>query len=157
MGKYHNVLYIALKIAWDFGCCDSDVVKTLLCTLKIEQKMFYFSSFDGIYYAFKSHKMWHYIDSSAILNKSPHNQSSSLFTFSYIFSLSIRLFLLSSLNNKKCSENFFLLTFLFVCLFLLGEIFECEHNFERIFLGAIFGSNAPYFIAGWRSDFLDQV
>lgn len=39
----------------------------------------------------------------------------------------------------------------------LDEIFQCEQSFERIFLGAIFGSNAPYFIAGWRSDFLDQV
>lgn len=32
MGKYHNVLYIALKIAWDFGVTNSDVVKDLLCT-----------------------------------------------------------------------------------------------------------------------------
>ncbi|XP_031631676.1 uncharacterized protein LOC116345971 isoform X2 [Contarinia nasturtii] len=67
MGKFHNVLYIGLKIAWDWGVTDSDVVKTLLY-----------------------------------------------------------------------------------------EIFQCEQNFERLFLGAIFGSNAPYFIAGWRSDFLDQ-
>lgn len=39
----------------------------------------------------------------------------------------------------------------------LDEIYQCEYSFERIFLGAIFGSNAPFFIAGWRSDFLDQV
>lgn len=37
------------------------------------------------------------------------------------------------------------------------EIYECEKTFERLFLGAIFGSNAPFFIAGWRSDFKDQV
>lgn len=37
------------------------------------------------------------------------------------------------------------------------EIFACERTFERIFLGALFGSNAPHFIAGWRSDFKDQV
>lgn len=30
MGKYHNVLYIGLKIAWDWGVTDSDVVKMLL-------------------------------------------------------------------------------------------------------------------------------
>lgn len=30
MGKYHNVLYIGLKIAWDWGVTDSDVVKKLL-------------------------------------------------------------------------------------------------------------------------------
>ncbi|CRK91145.1 CLUMA_CG004831, isoform A [Clunio marinus] len=39
---------------------------------------------------------------------------------------------------------------------LLNEIYECEKTFERLFLGAIFGSNAPYLIAGWRSDFKDQ-
>lgn len=36
MGKYHNVLYIALKVAWDFGITNSDVVKNLLCTCKFE-------------------------------------------------------------------------------------------------------------------------
>lgn len=38
-----------------------------------------------------------------------------------------------------------------------GEIFFCEGTFERLFLGAIFGTNAPHFIAGWRADFKDQV
>lgn len=42
-------------------------------------------------------------------------------------------------------------------IILKAEIYECEKTFERIFLGAIFGTNAPYFIAGWRSDFKDQV
>lgn len=37
------------------------------------------------------------------------------------------------------------------------EIYACEKTFERIFLGALFGPNAPHFIAGWRSDFRDQV
>lgn len=51
-----------------------------------------------------------------------------------------------------------IVSFVFVLIsILLGEIFECERNFERILLGAIFGSNAPFFIAGWRSDFIDQV
>lgn len=36
-------------------------------------------------------------------------------------------------------------------------IYECEKTFERIFLGALFGPHAPHFIAGWRSDFQDQV
>ncbi|KAG5681346.1 hypothetical protein PVAND_010790 [Polypedilum vanderplanki] len=67
MGKYHNVLYIALKVAWNWGINDSIVI---------------------------------------------------------------------------CE--------------LLTEIYECEKTFERLFLGAIFGTNAPYFIAGWRSDFRDQ-
>ncbi|XP_059620934.1 uncharacterized protein LOC132264673 [Phlebotomus argentipes] len=39
---------------------------------------------------------------------------------------------------------------------LLGEIYSCERTFERLFLGAIFGTSAPYFIAGWKSDFRDQ-
>ncbi|XP_044748519.1 uncharacterized protein LOC123309452 isoform X3 [Coccinella septempunctata] len=38
---------------------------------------------------------------------------------------------------------------------LLEQIYTCEKTFERLFLGAIFGVRAPYFIAGWKSDFLD--
>lgn len=38
---------------------------------------------------------------------------------------------------------------------LLEHIFACEKTFERLFLGAIFGVRAPYFIAGWKSDYLD--
>lgn len=68
MGKYHNVLYIALKVSWEWGVKDSGTI---------------------------------------------------------------------------CS--------------LLNEIYSCEKTFERLFLGSIFGSHAPYFIAGWRSDFRDQV
>ncbi|XP_055620669.1 uncharacterized protein LOC129764978 [Toxorhynchites rutilus septentrionalis] len=67
MGKYHNVLYIALRVAWDWSLEDSGIVKCLL-----------------------------------------------------------------------------------------EEIYCCEKTFERIFLGALFGSNAPHFIAGWKSDFKDQ-
>ncbi|XP_011295953.1 uncharacterized protein LOC101890633 isoform X1 [Musca domestica] len=43
-----------------------------------------------------------------------------------------------------------------VVVVLLEEIYACEKTFERIFLGALFGPNAPHFIAGWRSDFRDQ-
>lgn len=39
---------------------------------------------------------------------------------------------------------------------LLKEIYTCEKTFERIFLGAIFGTRAPHYIAGWKSDFNDQ-
>lgn len=61
-------------------------------------------------------------------------------------------------NNEKVFRiQFFIFYPLFVCILCIEEIFECEHTFERIFLGAIFGSNAPFFIAGWRSDFSDQV
>uniref|UniRef100_A0A182PG83 SOCS box domain-containing protein n=1 Tax=Anopheles epiroticus TaxID=199890 RepID=A0A182PG83_9DIPT len=67
MGKYHNVLYIALRITWDWGLEDSTIVRNLL-----------------------------------------------------------------------------------------DEIFKCEKTFERLFLGALFGCNAPHFIAGWKSDFNDQ-
>uniref|UniRef100_A0A182JGV5 Uncharacterized protein n=1 Tax=Anopheles atroparvus TaxID=41427 RepID=A0A182JGV5_ANOAO len=67
MGKYHNVLYIALRVAWDWGLEDSGIVHRLL-----------------------------------------------------------------------------------------GEMFSCERTFERLFLGALFGCNAPHFIAGWKSDFNDQ-
>ncbi|XP_063704655.1 uncharacterized protein LOC134834058 [Culicoides brevitarsis] len=67
MGKFHNILYVAVRVAWDWGVEDSHVVAELL-----------------------------------------------------------------------------------------REIYSCEKTFERLFLGAIFGTNAPYFIAGWRSDFKDQ-
>ncbi|XP_072945516.1 uncharacterized protein stops [Epargyreus clarus] len=39
---------------------------------------------------------------------------------------------------------------------LLDELYACEKTFERIFLGAIFGTSAPHFLAGWKSDFLDK-
>ncbi|EDS45085.1 conserved hypothetical protein [Culex quinquefasciatus] len=67
MGKFHNVLYIAVRVAWDWSLEDSEVIRTLL-----------------------------------------------------------------------------------------EEIYQCENTFERIFLGALFGANAPHFIAGWKSDFKDQ-
>lgn len=90
MGKYHNILYVALKTAWNWSIKDS----TSIC---------------------------------ALLSKNSHfgvaiSQSATLLFRSY-----------------------------------LDEIYECERTFERLFLGAIFGTNAPYFIAGWRSDFKDQV
>lgn len=40
---------------------------------------------------------------------------------------------------------------------LLDNIYACEGTFERLLIGAIFGTRAPYFIAGWKSDFQDQV
>ncbi|XP_060531206.1 uncharacterized protein LOC132704905 isoform X2 [Cylas formicarius] len=39
---------------------------------------------------------------------------------------------------------------------VLHEIYSCERTFERIFIGAIFGTKAPHYIAGWKSDFDDQ-
>ncbi|CAG9782254.1 unnamed protein product [Diatraea saccharalis] len=39
---------------------------------------------------------------------------------------------------------------------LLDELYACEKTFERIYLGAIFGTSAPYFLAGWKSDFADK-
>lgn len=39
---------------------------------------------------------------------------------------------------------------------LLEHIYICEKTFERISVGAIFGTTAPHFIAGWKSDFRDQ-
>lgn len=39
---------------------------------------------------------------------------------------------------------------------LFDHIYSCEKTFERIFIGAIFGTRAPHFIAGWKSDFNDQ-
>lgn len=30
MGKYHNVLYVALKVAWDWGVKDNGTITLLL-------------------------------------------------------------------------------------------------------------------------------
>lgn len=88
MGKYHNVLYVALKTAWNWDVKDSAVICALLSMISRE---------------ISNHR---------------------LYCFQFFFS---------------------------------AEIYDCEKTFERLFIGAIFGSNAPYFIAGWRSDFKDQV
>lgn len=39
---------------------------------------------------------------------------------------------------------------------LLDEIYSCEGTFERILVGALFGTRAPHYIAGWKSDFDNQ-
>ncbi|KAI4463952.1 ankyrin repeat and socs box protein 17 [Holotrichia oblita] len=39
---------------------------------------------------------------------------------------------------------------------LLDEIYSCENTFERILIGALFGTRAPHYIAGWKSDFENQ-
>jgi hypothetical protein len=64
-------------------------------------------------------------------------------------------------SNKNCHKiklktlfSVFVLHFFFM---FKEEIYSCEKTFERLFLGALFGTHAPYFIAGWRSDFKDQV
>lgn len=36
---------------------------------------------------------------------------------------------------------------------LLNDIYQCEHTFERLFIGAIFGNRATHVISGWKSDF----
>lgn len=128
MGKYHNVLYIGLKIAWDWGVTDSDVVKMLLrMDKKNQQKKL------NKLYAWNA-RMWHYDDTFYYINLRLISQSFAQFFPSSSFS-----------------------SYFSVIVHFPDEIFQCEQSFERIFLGAIFGSNAPYFIAGWRSDFLDQV
>lgn len=39
---------------------------------------------------------------------------------------------------------------------LLNDIFYCEKSFERIFVGAIFGTRVTHFLSGWKSDFDDR-
>lgn len=91
MGKYHNVLYVALKVAWDWGVTDSPTI----CQLLSEYRPDCFS----------------------------HPPTTICIP-------------------RSCSP---------------AEIHSCEGTFERLFLGAIFGTSAPHFIAGWRADFRDQV
>lgn len=65
MGKYHNVLYIGLKIAWDWGVTDSDVVKNLLRTKREKGRLIW------INYARQNTRLWHTI-MTFLLYKSPH-------------------------------------------------------------------------------------
>ncbi|XP_026668627.1 uncharacterized protein LOC108624074 isoform X1 [Ceratina calcarata] len=39
---------------------------------------------------------------------------------------------------------------------LLNDIFYCEKTFERILVGAIFGTRVTHFLSGWKSDFDDR-
>ncbi|XP_054015429.1 uncharacterized protein LOC128896232 isoform X1 [Hylaeus anthracinus] len=39
---------------------------------------------------------------------------------------------------------------------LLNDIFYCEKTFERILVGAIFGTRVTHFLSGWKSDFEDR-
>ncbi|PSN51150.1 hypothetical protein C0J52_20578 [Blattella germanica] len=36
---------------------------------------------------------------------------------------------------------------------LLNDMYQCERTFERLFVGAIFGTRVTYMISGWKSDF----
>lgn len=36
---------------------------------------------------------------------------------------------------------------------LLNDIFYCEKTFERLFVGAIFGTRVTHFLSGWKCDF----
>ncbi|XP_069690229.1 uncharacterized protein stops [Periplaneta americana] len=36
---------------------------------------------------------------------------------------------------------------------LLNDIYRCEKTFERLMIGAIFGTRVTHFISGWKSDF----
>lgn len=39
---------------------------------------------------------------------------------------------------------------------LLNDIFYCEKTFERLFVGAIFGTRVTHFLSGWKCDFEDR-
>ncbi|XP_032665562.1 uncharacterized protein LOC116841578 [Odontomachus brunneus] len=39
---------------------------------------------------------------------------------------------------------------------LLNDIFYCEKTFERLFVGAIFGTRVTHFLSGWKCDFDDR-
>ncbi|XP_003426751.1 uncharacterized protein LOC100678008 [Nasonia vitripennis] len=39
---------------------------------------------------------------------------------------------------------------------ILDDMFYCEKTFERIFVGAIFGTRVTHFLSGWKSDFDDR-
>lgn len=39
---------------------------------------------------------------------------------------------------------------------ILNDIFYCEKTFERLFIGAIFGTRVTHFLSGWKSDFEDR-
>lgn len=39
---------------------------------------------------------------------------------------------------------------------LLKDIYKCEKTFERLFVGAIFGTRVTHLISGWKSDFQNR-
>ena len=39
---------------------------------------------------------------------------------------------------------------------LLNDIYLCEKTFERLFVGAIFGTRVTHLISGWKSDFQNR-
>jgi len=39
---------------------------------------------------------------------------------------------------------------------LLNDIFYCEKTFERLLVGAIFGTRVTHFLSGWKCDFEDR-
>lgn len=39
---------------------------------------------------------------------------------------------------------------------LLNDIFYCERTFERLLVGAIFGTRVTHFLSGWKCDFDDR-
>lgn len=39
---------------------------------------------------------------------------------------------------------------------LLNDIFYCEKTFERLLVGAIFGTRVTHFLSGWKCDFNDR-
>ncbi|RLU22978.1 hypothetical protein DMN91_005256 [Ooceraea biroi] len=39
---------------------------------------------------------------------------------------------------------------------LLNDIFYCERTFERLLVGAIFGTRVTHFLSGWKCDFEDR-
>lgn len=39
---------------------------------------------------------------------------------------------------------------------LLNDIYYCEKTFERLFIGAIFGTRVTHFLSGWKCDFEDR-
>ncbi|KAJ8676634.1 hypothetical protein QAD02_012421, partial [Eretmocerus hayati] len=39
---------------------------------------------------------------------------------------------------------------------ILSDMYYCEKTFERIFVGAIFGTRVTHFLSGWKSDFDDR-
>lgn len=40
-----------------------------------------------------------------------------------------------------------------IVVHLLNDIYQCEHTFERLFIGAILGTRVTNLISGWKSDF----
>lgn len=120
MGKYHNVLYIGLKIAWDWGVTDSDVVKMLLRMEKLNLNKL----------CAQNSRVWHNNDISIIINLRIIPLV-SLFFFSLFLSFSLCFYFYPSFSffvNFHFQMKYFNVNKILSAYFLVPFLVQMRHT-----------------------------